>query len=94
MMKPHAWVPLAVLLVAGSATVGMVLLRSGEPGWLAYRLLVGSGAAIAVAALASAWRRGRTRRRRLRGGCCLGCGYDLRATPGRCPECGEVAEAG
>ena len=36
------------------------------------------------------WTRGRRRRWRTARGLCPGCGYDLRATPGKCPECGHV----
>jgi hypothetical protein len=37
---------------------------------------------------AIAWQRRRVRRRRQRQGLCARCGYDLRASAGRCPECG------
>jgi hypothetical protein len=84
--SPSLWNQLGFSLVGGERVWAMTI-----PCWL---LVVVSGALPGVrfyrAAMAR-WREWRLERRRRRNkGACAGCGYDLRATPQRCPECGMV----
>lgn len=65
--------------------------RGGGTGWrfvsVPFWFLVPS-----MLVLPALWLLAQVRRRRLaRAGRCLTCGYDLRASPGRCPECGTAA---
>jgi hypothetical protein len=64
-------------------TMGMIRIRRFEtPMWLACALTL---------VLPATWARGYfVRRRWARTGRCARCGYDLRATPDRCPECGTI----
>jgi hypothetical protein len=59
-----------------------VVRGAAVPYWAVMVLLLALPARVA-------WR-ARRRGRRLGRGQCPACGYDLRATPGRCPECGAV----
>ena len=62
--------------------------------WIAYRTLVIVSAPLSILWLLRRWRAARRRHRtrsRIAAGQCSSCGYDLRASPGRCPECGTPA---
>jgi hypothetical protein len=59
------------------------------PWWFALTLM----AAFPTWRIAAWLRRRRTERHAAAQGLCPSCGYDLRATPGRCPECGRVSAA-
>lgn len=69
---------------------------TGRPAWIhfarvtvPYWFLALFASLAALMASIMPTRRGTLRRRV---GCCVKCGYDLRATPSRCPECGTAAK--
>jgi hypothetical protein len=56
--------------------------------WIAYAPM---WAIMVIFPTIAAWRWSKLYLRQQKG-LCAHCGYDLRATPGRCPECGAIAE--
>jgi hypothetical protein len=50
--------------------------------------IMGSAFLLVATIVAVLWHRARRRQYRMRNHLCLNCGYDLRASPERCPECG------
>ena len=76
--------PTANFLEVGIAPRSSAVTELWLPHWLPLLLL--------SAAPLRWWMVKRTEKRRSRSGLCVQCGYDLRATPDRCPECGMVVE--
>ena len=70
----------------GTDTITVRHVGVALPWWYLAMLAVVTPGEMAAKAL---WRRRRSERRR-RAGQCQQCGYDRRATPERCPECGSV----
>jgi hypothetical protein len=72
---------------------GFAIDRSRNPSFDGGRLVLPKWVPVTLFALLPIARVAITVRRRRRGirqGRCPRCGYDLRATPDRCPECGQV----
>ena len=74
--------------------LGFQYLALGNSRAASHRMVIVPIWAVALAtAVMPTWRLHQRRRLRLRSatGLCLTCGYDLRGTPHRCPECGATA---
>ena len=75
----------AVLWVTAFAGAALAI-TYGVPRWLSFLLVLGS----VMSAIYWFYRPIEVERERKAKGQCVRCGYDLRGTPQRCPECGQL----
>ena len=97
LMMSHvlAWTGVAVLAAAAGAALKLQWDQQPVPPYLNRPTIYIFGLAMLLAGVVanmSYHHRKTSRRSRLRRGLCLACGYDLRASPEQCPECGAVRE--
>jgi hypothetical protein len=78
--RPGEWTKWGFGFIWDSQTIAFSIFGIVVPCWLAMLF----SAVLPVLGVRRVWWRGRNP------GCCRSCGYDLRATPDRCPECGTV----
>ena len=71
--------------------LGFTVRKSRRGDWWVVTVPTWSVAAATLVLPAADVARRVRKRRRAAGGTCAACGYDLRATPDRCPECGTAA---
>jgi hypothetical protein len=83
-MNPNA--PKERQIMIGGPTLYPGILTIGISWWLIAAL----SAILPLLWCLGSWRRLRRKRTHLKN-CCPACGYDMRATPQRCPECGTAA---
>ena len=85
MSQRNIWNRLGFYAMTDPGTSNASLERIIVPGWSLLLVM----AALSACWLIFSWRRWRRTMRQIRGQC-QGCGYDMRATPDRCPECGTI----
>lgn len=95
-MRPRLSIGFRIWLVATIADVaGCIATSFGSlrhSGLHVLLVQMGAGLTLLAFVFQFPWARRRLQREEWkRQGRCMECGYDLRATPERCPECGAVA---
>ncbi len=87
------WFTVFVLLIFFLPLLDAMIVNAGEPGRtivgvLMWTLIVACVVTLTLGILGRRYMEKKSQR--LAAGLCPACGYDLRATPDRCPECGFV----
>jgi predicted Zn-ribbon and HTH transcriptional regulator len=86
------WAKFTTLMMVAPIPIDMLPLDVRHAAVAHWHLAIAT-ALLPLLTIARTIRRRLSVRRRRRIGCCPLCGYDLRATPGRCPECGSLQRA-